>query len=72
MNAIHSVDGPNRLRQDDSAAYCDDRSPGSSFAGRLLLQVLHDHSTRVTRSAENLSVTSAKVTFVLDAELSYT
>lgn len=50
----HSTLSPNRNRQDDSAAYCDDRSPTLSTLFGLLLQICEGHGTYVTSSGKKV------------------
>lgn len=59
-DASHLVCGPKRLRQEASAAYCEDRSPGSELAGFQLLQMRHGQSMRVTLLEGNKSVMGAR------------
>ena len=59
IDANHSVSRPYRFKHEASAAYWDERSPGSEFAGLKLLQTLHGQSILVTLSG-NKSVMCAK------------
>ena len=56
---IQSTCGPKRKRQDDSAAYCDERSPGLSTPVLRLLHTLLGQGMYVT-SPGNASATAFK------------